>query len=113
MQVQVTQQEWKLSEIWDRASRELTQVKGRFGDTEKKEVCALGAILFYLSNGTVCNRYEALQQGREIGDYWLMKEYSSLVDLFYCKTGKKIADLNDDEGWTFENFAERARELGL
>jgi hypothetical protein len=96
----------KLSKIWKQASRELKQVKVEFGDASMKQACAMGAISFYLSDNKTCLLSE-LKYG------WQKAMYRDMVNTFESKTKSSIWELNDVEGWTFEDFSEKALQLGL
>jgi hypothetical protein len=96
----------KLSEIWGLASRELKQIKIEFGDASSKEACAMGAISFYLSGRKTCHLSEL--------DYgWQKAVFRDMVKTFESKSKSSIWVLNDLEGWTFKDFAEKALELGM
>ena len=101
----------KLSDIWDKADKELTQIKHKFGSPVTMYTCALGAIVFYLSNRKSCNPTELNHE-----EYFL---FSRLTSEFYKNniipnhTKLSITELNDKMGWTFKQFADKARELGL
>ena len=95
----------KLSEIWERADKELTQVNGHYGFAKEKEACALGAVNYYVSGGkhVSYSRLTEIQQ----------EESERLRLLFYDKWHVDISFLNDKGGWTFKQFAEEAKKLGL
>jgi hypothetical protein len=96
----------KLGEIWKRASRELKQIRIEFGDASRKEACAMGAISFYLSDKKTCLL-------SELEFAWQKAVFRDMVKTFESKTKSSIWELNDLQGWTFEQFAEKANELGL
>ena len=95
----------KLSEIWYRAAKELKQVKQEFGDIDRKEACAMGAICYYLSDGV------AISPASLTHDHDII--YNNLLSDFRLAYGEHIITLNDEEGWSFEDFAKKAEELGL
>jgi hypothetical protein len=94
----------KLSVIWDKAARELKQIRRSYGHAGRKEACALGAIVYYASNGHTCNPSKIPISQRLI--------YANVVAKWERLSGWEISRLNDKEGWTFERLAENARELG-
>lgn len=96
----------KLAEIWRRASRELTQIKVEFGDALMKEACAMGAIAYYLSDKETCHL-------SELKYAWQKAVFRDMVKTFESKSECSIWELNDSEGCTFAQFAEKASELGL
>lgn len=95
-----------LREIWKKASRELKQIEIEFGDAERKEACAMGAIAYYLSNKETCHLSELRYS-------WQKAAFRKMVKAFESKADCSIWELNDALGWSFEDFAEKAEELAL
>ena len=99
----------KLSTIWYRANRELTQIRGEFGSRSAKRACAVGAIFYYDAKNPAIDDLSRY-------DWKDMKQEETLLkarDVLTSATGKDIVELNDREGWTFLQFARKARSLGL
>ena len=95
----------KLSKMWYRAAKELKQVKEDFGSVDRKEACAMGAICYYLSDGVAINPASLT--------HFLDITYNHLLFDFRLAYGEHVITLNDKEGWSFEQFAKKAEELGL
>ena len=95
----------KLSEIWYRAAKELTQIKGRYGSAPAKTACAAGSVSYYLSQGRTCYNWEPTPTEKA--------EYRRLSREFAVEAEQGIIIINDELGWTFEQFAKKAEELGL
>jgi hypothetical protein len=95
-----------LKKIWTNASKELKQIKVGFGNAETKEACAMGAIAYYLSNKETCHLSELKYS-------WQKAAFRKMVKNFESKGECSIWELNDSLGWSFMDFAEKARELGL
>jgi len=93
----------KLYEIFERANKELTQIKGAWGLKTKKTACALGAISYYLIGR--CKPYDI--------DGNPNVEVAKLGELWFHKDGNSLIDRNDYYRWTFKQFAKRARRLGI
>lgn len=96
----------ELAKIWRQASRELKQIKVEFGDASMKEACAMGAIAYYLSEKETCHL-------SELKHAWQKAVFRDMVKTFESKSESSIWELNDVEGWTFAQFADKASELGL
>ena len=92
----------KLSELWDLADKELTQLKCDLGDPQKKTACALGAIIYYASDRRTTG------EGHGIPNMRLIDQYGK----FQQKFGD-VVDLNNKCDWTFKMFADAARKIGL
>lgn len=101
----------KLSEMWDRASKEFMQIKGSYGwiEGKNKETCASGAIAYYMTKGATLRDY-LLEESVDKEGY---DDLVSKEKRFCAGAGDSIFRLNDRKGWTFAQFAERARELGV
>jgi hypothetical protein len=96
----------KLSRIWEKASKELTQIKIEFGNPSTMEACAMGAISYYLSDKKTCLL-------SELPHPWQKAVFRDMVKTFESKSRSSIWELNDLQGWTFAQFAEKAIELSL
>jgi len=86
----------KLSEAWRLASKELKQIKGAFA--RDGGYCAAGAIKFYAD------------QDPKYGSYGHFKE---CFFAFQRNLDSSVSDKNDNQGWSFEDFANKAEELGF
>ena len=97
----------KLSDIWRRADKELRQVRGSYGNAALKTACATGAIAYYMSNGRTCSPWRLTIT--ELG------ETGGLCFDFQIRTANRhtINELNDNDCWTFIQFAEEAGRHGL
>lgn len=95
-----------LQKIWINASKELKQIKVGFGNAEAKEACAMGAIAYYLSNRETCHLSELRYS-------WQKAAFRKMVKNFESKGDCSIWEMNDALDWSFSDFAEKARELGL
>ncbi len=104
--IQKPQYPIKLSEIWKKANRELKHIKIEFGDASRKEACAMGAISYYLSDRKTCLLSELKYS-------WQKAVFRDMVKTFESKTKSSIWELNDVQGWTFLQFAQKAEELRL
>lgn len=93
----------KLYNIWERAGNELKQVNRSYGNAGRKQACALGAIVYYASNGKTCDPAKIPIAERLV--------YANMVAKWERLSGKEISKLNDKDGWTFEEFAKNARML--
>ena len=99
---QKAKSEYKLSEIWDWASKHLIQVKKSYGEKRQKKACAYGAINYFFSDDEE-NPYPTTER---------FMQTQNIVKPFWDKN-LNIPYLNDVCGWTFKMFADKARELGL
>src|SRR5258708_1613111 len=99
-----------LAEIWERASRELTQVRGEFGSRSKKQACAAGAIVFYLPRDGV-DDHLGLGNTTPRGIDLMRTANHLMTDEFGPTEG--IPDKNDRGHWTFADFATWARVKGI
>ena len=91
----------KLSDIFEWASKNLTQVKNWLGDPVEKKACAVGAIMFWASKGERVNCPDH-------GDV----PQRDQMNIFNSTVGD-IVNLNNGKGWTFKDFAKAARGIGL
>ena len=93
----------KLSEMWHLAAKELKQGKYVFYNPETDAHCAYGALIHYICGHEYCGK-----AGREdfpLADVW------DVTFEFWQDT--HITHANDELGWSFEDFAKKAEELGL
>jgi hypothetical protein len=101
----------KLSEIWERAARELKQGGGMGFNPEDETHCALGAIVHYRFGHDNC-----------LGNNWLtlcetQSDVMKFARLFRGEKGEitleRIYRRNDDDQkrWSFKRFAAKAREF--
>ena len=95
----------KLSEMWRQAAKELTQIKEDYGYAPAKTACAAGSVSYYLSQGRTCAIWSLTPT--EKVEYW------RLLGEFSIDAEQGIITINDDLGWTFEQFAKKAEQLGL
>jgi hypothetical protein len=93
----------KLYSVWKKASIELKQVRRSYGNAGRKQACALGAIAYYASNGKTCNPSKIPISSKLI--------YANMVAKWERLSGKEISKLNDECGWTFDEFAKNAKLL--
>jgi len=93
----------KLSEMWERASKELIQIRDDMGNPSRKRACALGAIIYYMSNGYSCRDLLPIKE----------REYLNLISEFENKSGKDIVSFNDIFNWAFQDFANEAKRIGM
>src|SRR5438445_12931162 len=98
----------KLSTIWYKASRELTQTRGRLGDRSEKRACALGAIFYYDAIDKKDNNLTRYS----LRDMRQRKTLIPAIKRFESEYGDIII-LNDAKRWTFRDFARSARKLKL
>ena len=65
----------------------------------------MGAICYYLSDGRGCSPAALSPEQEAI--------YHDHLGKFLTATGRHVLEWNDKDGWTFEQFAKKAEELGL
>ena len=97
----------KLSEMWYLAAKELKQGVEDYYNPTKDTHCAIGAAIHYRLGHTTClSSQKFFPNGIDADD--LLIEIALFGDRF-----RGIVTLNDDDNWTFEQFAKKAEELGL
>jgi hypothetical protein len=103
-QIQKPLTEMSLSEMWYRASKELKQLRYDLGSTEKRQACALGALHFYSGDGEI---------GVDFLSNKICKAYCDFDNIMRVVHGMGVVELNNVKEWSFERFADEARELGF
>ena len=96
----------KLSEMWRQAAKELKQGKYVFYDPETDTHCAHGALIHYTNGHESCS-----SAGTGRGLFLQSDDVFEAVLKFNDHT--RIIKTNDELGWSFEDFAKKAEELGL
>ena len=97
----------KLSEMWRQAAKELKQGKEYYYNPDQDTHCAIGAAIHYrLGHSTCLSSQNTFPRGKDADD--ILSETALFGDRF-----RGIVTLNDDDNWTFEQFAKKAEELGL
>lgn len=102
----------KLSEAWDLAAKELSQCYGIYGSREDKLVCAEGAAAYYLGTAKPVSHPNSLVPNSKVEamlDEFVKRLRKSGTQYFTDTT----ISLNDEKRWTFQQFADKARDLGL
>ena len=94
----------KLSEMWHLAAKELKQGKYVFYNPETDSHCAIGALIHYMHGHECCSK-----AGRGGFPLDAIKD----VTTKFCPSRQYITQANDALGWSFEDFAKKAEELGL
>src|SRR5437899_1698602 len=74
---------YKLSDIWTWASKDLKQVKGKFGNAANGEACAMGAIEYYRTNKEDVNpdwrAWKKISYQKDINSF--RNEYGDIADI--------------------------------
>jgi|SRR5437660_12683778 len=94
---------YKLSDIWTWAQKDLKQIKYDYGNAKEGKACALGAIEYYRTDKRKVTVSWSL---------WRRISYQTDIDKFVSKYND-IAYLNDQFSWSFKQFAEAAKKIGL
>lgn len=103
--------EMSISEIFELADKELTQIRGDYGSRSQKTACASGVLVYYLGTG----------YSPEYGPDYLFDSVATVYrrDVYRFRNaiaesyGSNIETLNDKYFWSFGEFAQAARELGF
>src|SRR3989475_802159 len=112
-----------LAELFERASKDLIQIKGDYGFCDGvSEACAEGAIFYYRAKSTFHDYNGTLDWARctyivdnneaKLITSLLIQEAMNFEEDLILLTGKDMSGLNDRDDWSFADFARAARELG-
>ncbi len=112
-----------LAELFERASKDLIQIKGDYGFCDGvSEACAEGAIFYYRAKSTFQDYHGTLDWARctyivdnneaKLITSLLIQEAMNFEEDLILLTGKDMSGLNDRDDWSFADFARAARELG-
>ena len=91
----------KLSEMWHLAAKELKQGKYSYYFHWTDTHCAYGALVHYISGHETCLTCHSV----------IPPEVRIATRPFMLAT--QIVTNNDENNWSFEDFAKKAEELGL
>jgi len=98
----------KISEVFDRADKELTQIIGMFGSRSEKRACANGALTYYLGDKEVDSLTPLDSDvGRE-----MTEKINKFQHFLLTQYHGSIATLNDGgHRWKFKDFKNAALEF--
>lgn len=100
----------ELIAIWWKADKELHQCVNSFGNIATKEACAVGAIMFYRGRQDIADLNDDVH-GHNWEEIRQLSFYDTLEALRKEWKADDITDLNDEQGWTFRDFAKAAQAI--
>lgn len=94
-----------ISNAFDHATKELTQIKHYYGKRSQKRACAVGAMVYFYGRIDP-DRPNSLRV--DLLPPHVKIVWKAFVEYLHKKYRSDVVELNDDSHWTFERFKQEA-----